>query len=68
MVPALGPLIGRDLLIALATEQDHLVAGLTTSSPQSITHVHRDHPARGSAGVDKDFGAGVEQSAGIASA
>src|SRR5665213_2997562 len=65
---AFGPLVGRDLLVTLASEQDYFVTGLDdVVTAVDDQHVHRDRPRQGVArGVDQDFGARVEQPSGIA--
>src|SRR5487761_1596418 len=65
---SIRPLVGRDRLVTLATQEDDLVAeldGVVTAVDHQ--HVHGDHPRqRVARGVDEDFGTGVEEAPGVA--
>src|SRR5580692_7944062 len=64
----LSPLIGRDLFVTLATQEDDLVAGRHGVIPAvDHQHVHRDHAGEGvSLSIDEHLGARVEEPTGIA--
>src|ERR1700691_203362 len=64
----LGPLIGRDLLVALAAQEDDLVTGRHgVIAAVDHQHVHGDHAGEGiTLRVDKDLGTRVEETTGIA--
>src|ERR1700689_3249830 len=58
----LGPPLGRDLLVALAAQEDDLVTGRHgVIAAVDHQHVHGDHAGEGiTLRVDKDLGTGVE--------